>query len=174
MNTLELQRLILATDLMPTEKLVGMTLALHLSVSSMTIRIRQQTLARECGLSARSIRRAISGLVAVGLFESRVTGRASILVPVESVSTVKNSGIVERPPVTHLIGHQCPTRTRKNAQTAIIRTQNAAPERKRSASTMRSSFRRTCAVLPHVMPSPRHKRMHHSRGQRQDGMSGRG
>ena len=97
MNTLELQRLILATDLMPTEKLVGMALALHLSVSSMTIRIRQQTLARECGLSARSIRRAISGLVAVGLFESRVTGRASILVPVESVSAVKNSGIVERP-----------------------------------------------------------------------------
>lgn len=113
MNTLELQRYILAEDLMPTEKLVGMALALHLSVSSMTIRIRQQTLAQECGLSARSIRRAINGLVAVGLFESRVTGRASILVPVESVSTVKNSGIVERPPVTYLIGHQCPTRTRK-------------------------------------------------------------
>lgn len=113
MNTLDLQRRILATDLMSTEKLVGMALALHLSVSSVTIRVRQQTLARECGLSARSIRRAINGLVAAGLFESRITGRASILVPVESVSKVKSSGIVERPSVTYLIGHQCPTRSRK-------------------------------------------------------------
>ena len=55
MNTLELQRLILATDLMPTEKLVGMALALHMNVKAGHIRMKQETIAKECGFSRRTV-----------------------------------------------------------------------------------------------------------------------
>lgn len=131
MDTYSIQRRILAADLTPTEKLVGMALALHLSVLSMTIRIRQQTLAHECGLSARSIRRAVSGLVAAGLFRSKVTGRASILIPLDTVEGGKNSGIVERTPVSHLIGHQRPIRRKQRIMPWDIDTTLSTPAEER-------------------------------------------
>lgn len=106
MDTLSLQRLLLQLDLMPTEKLVGMALAIHFNKRAKTIRIRQETIAAECGLSLATVKRAIKALVAANVFESKRTGRAAILVPVEPQVSGKNSGIVERSPMSHPIDHQ--------------------------------------------------------------------
>mgnify|MGYP003478435215 CR=1 FL=1 len=84
MDTLSIQRRILATDLMPTEKLVGMALALHMNVKAGHIRMKQETIAKECGFSRRTVVRAVLALVAAGGFESRRTGRTALLVPAES------------------------------------------------------------------------------------------
>lgn len=92
-------------ELMPTEKLVGMAIALHFNKKTKTIRVRQETIAAECGVSVPTVRRAIKALVAANVFESKRTGRAAILVPVDPPPSGKNSGIVERSPVSHLIAH---------------------------------------------------------------------
>lgn len=110
MDTYSIQRRILSADLTPTEKLVGMALALHINVATGQIRIRQSTAAKECGLSARSVLRAVRGLVAAGLFESRRTGRATILTPAQGADDGNNSGIVEVPLVTHQIRHSVTSR----------------------------------------------------------------
>lgn len=105
MDTLTLQRLILLAKLEPLEKLVGMVLALHLNKRAQAIRVRQKTLAAECGCSVSSVKRAIKGLVERGVFTSKRTGRAAVLVPKEPQAGGINSGIVESSPVTHLIAH---------------------------------------------------------------------
>lgn len=110
MDTYSLQRLILQADLLPTEKLVGMVLALHMDRKTGKIRIRQDSIAQECGVSSRTARRAVASLVAEGFFSSQQTGRSAILVPLG-----KECGIVDRPPVTYQIGHRCPTGRRKKA-----------------------------------------------------------
>ena len=117
MNTLELQRRILATDLMPTEKLVGMALALHMNVKAGHIRIRQETIAKECGFSRRTVVRAVLALVAAGVFESRRTGRTAILIPAESSAGagVKSSVNVEVTPVSHQKCHPCHNRAQKES-----------------------------------------------------------
>lgn len=108
MDTYTVQRRLLQADLMPTEKLVGMALALHLDRKTGKIRVRQEALAQECGVSTRTVRRSIASLVAEGIFSSQQTGRSAILVPLG-----KECGIVDRPRVAYQIGHQCPTRRRK-------------------------------------------------------------
>lgn len=105
MDTLSIQRLLLQLDLMPTEKLVGMTLAIHFNKRAKNIRVRQEIIAAECGLSLATVKRAIKALVAANVFESKRTGRAAILVPVEPRASGKNSGIVERSPTSHLVAH---------------------------------------------------------------------
>ena len=115
MDTLKLQRLILATDLMPTERLVGMALALHMNVKAGHIRMKQETIAKECGFSRRTVVRAVLALVAAGVFESRRTGRTAILVPAESSAgaSVKSSVNVEVTPVSHQKCHPCHIRSKK-------------------------------------------------------------
>ena len=115
MDTLSMQRLILAADLTPTEKLVGMALALHVNLTSGHIRIRQATTAQECGLSTSTVKRAVRGLIEAGIFDSKRTGRATILIPLDGAASVKNSGIVERSLVTHQIGHGRPIRRRQRS-----------------------------------------------------------
>ena len=131
MDTYSIQRRILSADLTPTEKLVGMALALHRSVSTGTIRVRQATTAKDCGLSARSVRRAINGLVAAGVFASKATGRASILVPLDAAEGGENSGIVERPPVTHQVGHQRPIGRKQRTMPWDIDTTLSTPAEER-------------------------------------------
>ena len=110
MDTYSLQRLVLKMDLLPTEKLVGMALALHMDRKTGKIRVRQDSIAQECGVSPRTVRRAVASLVAEGIFFSQQTGRSAILVPLG-----EECGIVDRPPVTYQIGHLCPIRRRKKA-----------------------------------------------------------
>ena len=115
MDTLKIQRLILATDLMPTEKLVGMALALHMNVKAGHIRMKQETIAKECGFSRRTVVRAVLALVTAGVFESRRTGRTAILVPAESSAgaSVKDSVSVAVTPVSHQRCHPCHIRSKK-------------------------------------------------------------
>ena len=50
MDTYALQRQLLQAELLPTEKLVGMVLALHMDKRTGKIRVRQETVAQECGV----------------------------------------------------------------------------------------------------------------------------
>ena len=110
MDTYSFQRWILQQVLLPTEKLVGMALALHIDKKTGKIRARQESIAQECGVSTRTVRRAIASLVAEGILSSQQTGRSAVLVPLG-----KECGIVDRPRVAYQIGHQCPTRRREKA-----------------------------------------------------------
>ena len=56
MDTYALQRQLLQAELLPTEKLVGMVLALHMDKRTGKIRVRQETVAQECGVSVRTVR----------------------------------------------------------------------------------------------------------------------
>ena len=80
MDTYALQRQLLQAELLPTEKLVGMVLALHMDKRTGKIRVRQETVAQECGVSARTVRRAVAALVSSGVFVSVAPGRSSVLV----------------------------------------------------------------------------------------------
>ncbi len=107
-DTFALQRLILAAALTPTERLVGLVLALSLDARSGRARISQAKLAELCGVTVRTVRRAVAILVASGLFVSQRTGRSSVLRAASPPEGGKRGGIVERTPVSALIGHQCP------------------------------------------------------------------
>lgn len=109
MDTLSIQRRILAADLTPTEKLVGMALALHLNVRAGHVRMKQQTIANACGFSRRTVVRAVIALVAAGVFKSRRTGRTAILVPTapSADASVKDSVSVAVTPVSHQKCHPC-------------------------------------------------------------------
>lgn len=87
-----------------------MALALHIDRKTGKIRARQEIIAQECGVSTRTVRRAIASLVAEGILSSQQTGRSAVLVPLG-----KECGIVDRPRVAYQIGHQCPTRRREKA-----------------------------------------------------------
>ena len=82
MTTYELQRLVVGReDLTAQERLVGMVYALHLNALTGQMRIRQEKIAAECGMSARTVRQHLQSLVQKGVFESKRTGRATILTP---------------------------------------------------------------------------------------------
>lgn len=131
MDTLRIQRRILAADLTPTEKLVGMALALHINLSTGCTRIRQATTAQECGLSTSTVKRAVRGLIEAGIFGSKRTGRAAILVPLDGGQSGKNSGIVERSLVTHQIGHGRPIRHSKRSMPWELDTTLSTPAEER-------------------------------------------
>ena len=103
MDTYSVQRAILQTELQPTDKLVGMVLALHMDRKTGKIRVRQKTIAEECGVSDRTVRKAIANLVDAAVFTSQRTGRAAILIPLW-----KESGRVERKPASDQTGTQVP------------------------------------------------------------------
>lgn len=91
----DLQNAILQADLMPTEKLVGLCVAFHLNAKTKTTRLRQATIAEECGMSVRSVKRAFKALRDSGLIETQATGRS----PIIHVCTGNNTGNVEGPQV---------------------------------------------------------------------------
>jgi hypothetical protein len=105
MDTYTLQRLILSLDLLPAEKLVGMALALHLDRATSSIRIKQEKIATESGFSVRSVKRATKGLIDAGVFTSKKTRGASVLIPTEPQAHGKNSGM-DVPRVAPQRGHR--------------------------------------------------------------------
>lgn len=98
MDTYALQRIILKMDLLPGERYVGMVLALHLNQKTETIQVRQKTLIEETGYSRNTIQKALQRLIASGVFSSRQTGRAAVLV------LGNNTGNMDTPNT----GHQLP------------------------------------------------------------------
>lgn len=82
MNTYAIQKILLTIeDLTPTEKLVGLTLALHWWMGTQEIRVKQKTIAQECGLSVRTVNMAIRKLKSLELFAIRRSGRAAMMLP---------------------------------------------------------------------------------------------
>ena len=98
----DLQNAILQADLMPAEKLVGLCVAFHINRKTQTTRLRQATIAEECGLSVRSVQRAFKALRDAGLLAMKTTGRS----PIIQVSTGNNTGNVEPPQEAGQIRHQ--------------------------------------------------------------------
>lgn len=98
----DLQNAILQADLMPSEKLVGLCVAFHLNAKTKTTRLRQATIAEECGLSVRSVKRAFKALRDSGLLEMQATGRS----PIIRIGTGNNTGNVEGPQVVLQRGHE--------------------------------------------------------------------
>lgn len=89
----DLQNAILQADLMPTEKLVGLCVAFHINRRTQATRLRQATIAEECGLSISSVKRAFRALRDAGLLEMKATGRS----PIIHVGTGNDTGNVEGP-----------------------------------------------------------------------------
>ena len=98
----DLQNAILQADLMPTEKLVGLCVAFHINRKTQATRLRQATIAEECGLSVRSVKRAFRALRDAGLLEMQTTGRS----PIIHVCTGNNTGNVEGPREAPQRGHE--------------------------------------------------------------------
>ena len=98
----DLQNAILQADLMPTEKLVGLCVAFHVNRRTQTTRLRQSTIAEECGLSVSSVKRAFRALWEAGLLEMKATGRS----PIIYVCTGNNTGNVEGSPQRPLPDHE--------------------------------------------------------------------
>ena len=92
----DMQNSVLHADLLPTEKLVGLCLAFHLNAKTKTTRLRQDTIAEECGLSIRSVKRAFKALREAGLLQTQTTGRSKII----RLCTGNNTGNVEGPLVS--------------------------------------------------------------------------
>lgn len=98
----DLQNAILQADLMPTEKLVGLCVAFHVNRKTQMTRLRQATVAEECGLSVRSVKRAFRALRDSGVLEMQATGRS----PIIRIGTGNNTGNVEGPQVAPQRGHE--------------------------------------------------------------------
>lgn len=96
----DFQNAILQADLMPSEKLVGLCVAFHVNHRTQKTRLRQNTIAEDCGLSVRSVKRAFKALREAGLLEMQATGRS----PIIHVCTGNNTGNVEGPRVAHQRG----------------------------------------------------------------------
>ena len=64
-------------DLSPTQKLVGLVLALHYNRASKASRLRRDTICEETGLGIRAVKAALRALVAAQVFDPKRTGRAT-------------------------------------------------------------------------------------------------
>lgn len=98
---IQLCKAILAASLMPTEKLVGMVIAFHIHKKTKFSRVRQETLAAECGVSIPTVKRAVAALRKEKLVDVQTTGRASFYRPY-----VKDSCYVEGSPMIPQGDHQ--------------------------------------------------------------------
>lgn len=87
---------------MPTEKLVGLCVAFHINRRTQATRLRQATIAEECGLSVRSVKRAFKSLRDAGLLDMQATGRS----PIIRIGTGNNTGNVEGPDEAPQRGHE--------------------------------------------------------------------
>lgn len=74
---MQLQKALLCADLTPTEKLVGMVIAYHIHRKRKLSRVRQDTIAKECGVSIPTVKRAVSALRRERFIDIQTTGRAS-------------------------------------------------------------------------------------------------
>jgi len=72
-----LQKALVAAELLPTEKLVGMIVAYHIHPKQGCWRIGQAAIARECGISIPTVKRAITALCKAGFIEVKRTGRTA-------------------------------------------------------------------------------------------------
>ena len=97
---MQLQKALLCAELTPTEKLVGMTIAYHIHRKRKLSRVRQETIALECGVSIPTVKRAVAALRRERFIDVQKTGRASFY------RTVKDSCYVEGSPMIHLRDHQ--------------------------------------------------------------------
>jgi len=102
MGVRDLQNAILQADLTPTEKLVGLCVAFHVNRRTQMTRLRQSTMAEECGLSVRSVQRAFKALRDAGILDMKATGRS----PIIYVGTGNNTGNVEPPLEAGQIRHE--------------------------------------------------------------------
>ena len=98
----DLQNAVLQADLTPTEKLVGLCVAFHINRRTQATRLRQATVAEECGLSVRSVKRAFKALRDAGLLDMQATGRS----PIIHILPVNNTGNVEGPLVAPQMGQK--------------------------------------------------------------------
>ena len=94
---------ILGATLMPTEKLVGLALAYHVNRRSKKWKISQRRLAEECGVSTRTVRRAVRALQDAGYIIARQSGRTCFY-----EMPVKSPVNYDRTRVSYQIGHGCP------------------------------------------------------------------
>jgi hypothetical protein len=102
MTARELQACILAAELTPTEKLTALAIATHWNERRQNARLYQRTLAAECGVSERTIRRAVHTLIEAQIFEAKVTGRSAIF-----LTGVKlNTSSVDRTPMSYQTGQK--------------------------------------------------------------------
>ena len=93
MTPRELQASILGSDLLPSERLVGLVIAFHLNAKTRQTKLKKSTIANECGLSPRSVRRAVASLVSIGLIEEEMdNGRSSFY----RIPSGNNTGTVTR------------------------------------------------------------------------------
>ena len=72
-----LQKALIGAELLPTEKLVGMIIAFHIHPKNLCWRIGQAAIARECGISIPTVKRAVAALVRAGFIEVKRTGRTA-------------------------------------------------------------------------------------------------
>lgn len=88
MNSYVIIRAISAVESMTyAEKFAGAILALHLNRADGEIKVRQQLIANECGLSIRVVKSAIKKMIAAGVLEAQRRGRAAmVLRPKDSVN----------------------------------------------------------------------------------------
>ena len=108
MNVHDLQCAILDADLLPTEKLVALAIAVHHNTRRNYARIYQGTLAADCGLSSRTVRRAVQALREAKIYGVKNTGRSAIFEPAFESTCMLNTGSVDRTPVSYQTGHGCP------------------------------------------------------------------
>lgn len=98
---LALQKAILSADLMPTEKLIGLVIAYHIHRKRQLSRIRQETIAHECGVSLATVKRALMALRHAQFFDVQKTGRSSFY-----RSLIKKPCLVDSSPMSYQTAHQ--------------------------------------------------------------------
>ena len=73
-----IMRAIAVIEMTPSQKLVGMILALHFHRPTQSVRVRRSTICEETGLSLRTVKTALQALRNERIFEGARTGRASV------------------------------------------------------------------------------------------------
>ena len=105
MTARDIQQAILSSDLLPSEKLVGLIIAFHINHTTGSTRLLRQTIVDESGLSLPSVKRACKSLVKMRFLSKKSTGRSSVfLIP----SPGNNTGTVEGSPVDRQKVHDEP------------------------------------------------------------------
>lgn len=107
---LVLQKALIAAELMPTEKLVGLVVAYHIHPKNLCWRIGQAAIARECGVSIPTVKRAVAALVKGGYLEVKRTGRTARYY---RSPNVKSHIKVEVSPVSYQKAHRRAIRQQK-------------------------------------------------------------
>lgn len=95
-----LTKALVAAELLPTEKLVGMVIAYHIHPKQRCWRIGQASIARECGISIPTVKRAINALCRGGYIEVKRTGRTA-----KYYASLKYHIKVDSSPVSYQTAH---------------------------------------------------------------------